>query len=268
LAHDWLPPAIAHWLRARLGRPIRFEGDFENWEAAALQCTGYDADDILAKVLASTNKVKNGEAAFERDSVLFEGIEYVWPVLTGLLWAAARNGGRLSVLDFGGALGSTYFQNRRFLRALPEVNWNVVEQANFVEAGLAGIQDEQLRFYGSIEQCVDENRPNVVLLSSVLQYLKSPIDVLKRLSCAGADTLIIDRTPFSKQGGEKLMIQRVPASIYAASYPMRVFSQPEFMSLLDADWSLIASNLSLDGLAQSTSGFKFSFRGMLFESRP
>lgn len=267
LAHDWLPPAVLRWIRQRRGGGIHFEGDFATWEEAKARCKGYDAEDILAKVLDATLKVKRGEAAFERDSVLFDHIEYAWPVLSGLMWVAARNGGRLNVLDFGGALGSSYFQSRKFLQTLPEVGWNVVEQAHYVEAGQVSIQDEQLRFYKTIEECLGNNQPNVVLLSSVLQYLKAPIDSIKMLSSVGADCLIIDRTPFSTHCKDKLMIQRVPSSIYAASYPIWVFSLQWFMEMLDADWRLVASNLSPEGLVQSTSGFEFSFQGMLLEPR-
>jgi putative methyltransferase (TIGR04325 family) len=38
-------------------------------------------------------------------------------------------------LDFGGSLGSSYFQNKKFLDALRLVEWNVVEQENFVATG-------------------------------------------------------------------------------------------------------------------------------------
>ncbi len=118
LARDWFPPAVVRLIRRGRGPQqdggLRFEGDFATWEEASAQCAGYDAEDILAKVLAATLKVKSGEAACERDSVLFDDIEYAWPVLAGLMWAAARNGGKLNVLDFGGALGSSYFQNRKF----------------------------------------------------------------------------------------------------------------------------------------------------------
>ena len=94
LARDWLPPVLARWFRQVRGGGIRFEGDFATWAEANRHCTGYDAEEILAKVLASTLKVKHGEAATERDSVLFDQIEYAWPVLAGLMWAAARTGGR------------------------------------------------------------------------------------------------------------------------------------------------------------------------------
>lgn len=267
VARDCLPPALVRWLRHVRGLGISFEGDFATWEDAKTRSTGYDTDEILDKVLAATLKVKHGEAAFERDSVLFEEIEYVWPVLAGLLWAAARNGGRLNVLDFGGALGSAYFQNRKFLQVLPEVRWNVVEQAHYVEAGQARIQDEQLRFYKNIEDCIKENQPDVVLLSSVMQYLESPMDLISKLNNVGALCLVIDRTPFSLEEQNKLVVQKVPAAIYPASYPMWIFSLSEFKQLMSKDWSLVASNLSQEGFAQTTNGFEFSFQGMLLESR-
>ncbi len=220
---------------------------------------------FLAKVLEATLKVKCGEAAYERDSVLFDEIEYSWPVLSGLMWVAARNGGRLNVLDFGGALGSSYFQNRKFLQSLPDVRWNVVEQPHYVDAGRKNIQDDQLRFYLTIEECLSETHPNVVLLSSVLQYLKTPFDIILRLSDADANYLIINRTPFSGQAEDKVLVQRVPESIYPASYPMHVFSQPEFMHRLESDWRLIASDISPEGEVRSSIGFYFVFKGLLLE---
>lgn len=271
LARDWFPPAVVRLIRRRQGTQqdggLRFEGDFVSWEEASAQCTGYDAEDILAKVLAATLKVKRGEAAFERDSVLFDEVEYAWPVLAGLMWAAARNGGKLNVLDFGGALGSSYFQNRKFLQTLPEVRWNVVEQSHYVEAGRKYIQDDKLRFYQTIEECLSENQPNVILLSSVLQYLESPIELIGKLNKVGASCLIVDRTPFSVNGKDKLTVQKVPAAIYSASYPMWIFSLSKFKQLLEENWCFVASNLSPEGYAQTANGVEFSFQGMLLESR-
>lgn len=267
---DWLPPAVIRWVRHvrhDRGEGICFEGDFATWEEASAHCSGYDAEDILAKVLCATLKVKEGKAAFERDSVLFDEIEYAWPVLAGLMWVAARNGGKLNVLDFGGALGSSYFQNRQFLQSLPDVKWNVVEQSHYVEAGRKYIQDEQLRFYKAIEECIVENQPNVILLSSVLQYLESPIELINQLNKVGASCLIVDRTPFSIHEKDNLVMQKVPAAIYSASYPMWIFSLSKFKRHLEKNWCLVASNLSPEGYVQTTNEFQFSFQGMLWEAR-
>lgn len=266
-ARDWLPPAVVRLLQQRRSSGLCFEGDFASWEDANTYCTGYDAEGILTKVLDATLKVKRGEAAFERDSVLFDEIQYAWPLLTGLMWAAARNNGTLNVLDFGGALGSSYFQNRKFLQSLPAVKWNVVEQLHFVEAGQKHVQDEYLRFYETIENCLLENQPNVILMSSVIQYLKSPIEIIKSLKIVNADCLIIDRTPFSNLDEDKLVIQNVPASIYKASYPMWIFSQAKAESELLMSWNIVAKNTSPEGRVLTKSGFDFSFQGMLLERK-
>ena len=263
---DCVPPIILRIMRQMRGNGILFQGDYASWEEAAAKCCGYDAEHILAKVLDATLKVKRGEAAFERDSVVFDEIAYAWPVLASLMWAAARNGGVLNVLDFGGALGSSYFQNRKFLQALPEVRWNVVEQAHYVQEGQEHIQDEHLRFYLTIDACLAESQPNVVLLSSVLQYLESPDEIISLLTTVGANSLIIDRTPFSLSEADKLVIQHAPASICAASYPMWIFSLLKFEQSLADNWYKVASNLSPEGYARTTSGLEFSFRGMLLES--
>jgi len=172
---------------------------------------------------------------FERDSVTFDKIEYAWPALSGLLLTAAQDGGRLNVLDFGGALGSHYFQNRKFLTALRDVRWNVVEQPHYAEAGRERLQDEHLRFYAAVDACLAENRPNAILLSGVLQYLPAPYDVLEALLAVGANTVIIDRTGYVRnRANARIAIQYVPEAIYPATLPCRFFVERELSRFVAA----------------------------------
>ncbi len=268
LVKSLLPPIVMSTLRSARRDNIRFEGGFASWEDAAKCCSGYDANHILAKVLDATLKVQRGEAVFERDSVLFDEIDYAWPVTSGLMWAAARNAGRLNVLDFGGSLGSSYFQNRKFLHALADVKWNVVEQPHYVQAGQAQVQDETLRFYGSIRECLQSNQPNVILLSSVLQYLGRPHEMFDELGRSGAQFLIIDRTPFSALQQDKVAVQVVPPRIYEASYPMWVLGKAGFLEKSRDRWELVASWTNHDTADHVNMNFVFSFQGMIFEAGP
>lgn len=268
-AKDWLPPALLRWARKIIhgrGGRISFEGDYTTWEEAAARCTGYDAAPILVKVLDATLKVKRSEAAYERDSVVFEEIEFAWPVTAALMWAAAQSGGRLDVLDFGGALGSSYFQNRTLLANLPEVRWSVIEQVHYVEAGREHIQDDTLRFYSSIDSCLAENKPNVVLFSSVLQYLPQVERVIKQIDDSGATTLIIDRTPFSDELVNKICVQHVPDSIYRASYPMKIFSLNVFMGNF-VNWEVVAKIPCPEGSLTTGSGVDMKFLGLILRRK-
>jgi putative methyltransferase (TIGR04325 family) len=247
------PPIIIQLVMRRRGNQptdaYDLSGEYPSWEEAIAASTGYDSEVILEKTKAALLKVKNGEAAYERDSALFDKIQYSWPVLAGLMWAAARTGGKLNVLDFGGSLGTTFFQNRFFLSALPEVRWNIVEQAPHVEIGKAYFEDDHLHFYNDISDCLDENQPNVALLGSVLQYLPKPYELLGHLQRLRFDQIIIDRTPFWDGPTDKVCVQTVPPRIYPASFPSWIFSSTQFKSHLDKDWEVMEEFKGIDRLS-------------------
>lgn len=235
-------------------------GDYRNWDEAMAASTGYDSGIILEKTRTALLKVKNGEAAYERDSVLFDEIQYAWPLLAGLMWVAARCGGRLNVLDFGGSLGSTYFQNRIFLSVLPGVRWNIVEQPSHVGIGKAYFEDDHLRFYASITDCLAATQPNIVLLSSVLQYLERPYTVFDQIQELSCDHVIIDRTPYWAGPTDRLCVQTVPPSIYPASYPSWIFSRSQFHAHIHKDWEIMVTFDNPDRLAGLV---EFVYQGMI-----
>jgi putative methyltransferase (TIGR04325 family) len=267
IAKDLLPPILTRQLLALRKNILRFEGVYSNWTEASHRSKGYDEYGILDKVLAATLKVKKGEAAYDRDSMVFDEAEYVWPLLSAVMWAAAQNKGHLSVLDFGGALGSSYFQHKRFLDRLTDVRWNIVEQNHFVESGNSLIADgEDIKFYPNIDLCLEEQTPTVVLLSSVLQYLPDPIEILRRLSEIGASVMLIDRTPLSNTKYHSLTIQHVPATIYEASYPMWIFSEALLQQCIEKlGWKIVSRFPGPEEKTGPRPGIKFNFEGLLLE---
>ncbi len=229
---------------------ITFTGDYSSWAEALQDSSGYDSPQILEKTRAALLQVKNGEAVYERDSVLFDKVQHSFPLLAGLLRAALEDHGVLSVLDFGGALGSSYFQCRAFLEPVKKLEWLVVEQAAPVECGKQDFASSELNFYSSAQECLASHRPNVILLSAVLHYLASPYQVLADLSRLGVRYIIIDRTPFLASGRERLTVQHVPTSIYPASYPAWFFNERKLTDAVrSAGYHLIADFEGFDRLA-------------------
>jgi len=222
---------------------IRFCGNYKSWNEARKASVGYDSDIILMKIKNSLMKVKLGAAIYERDPVSFDRIEYSWPLLADLMWTAARYKGYLNVLDFGGSLGTSYYQNRFFLANLPYVRWNVVEQEKFVECGKKHFEDGILHFYSRIDDCLSKNQINVAVLSSVIQYVEDPYATIKQIVCREISTLIIDRTPFIKEGDDILTIQYVPENIYPASYPCWFLNEYKFLSIFEDRYTLIAAEI-------------------------
>jgi putative methyltransferase (TIGR04325 family) len=273
-ARDACPPALwrlASKLNRRRAQPsqagdtITFSGDYASWEAAERDSGGYAAPEILAKTRAALLKVKNGEAAYERDSVTFDAIEHEFPLLAGLLRASEASGGGLSVLDFGGALGNSYFQCRRFLAVVRELHWSVVEQPAHVACGRSEFANDQLSFYSSIEECLQEEKPNVLLLSGVIQYLPKPYEFLADALRHEFDYVIIDRTAFMRDGRERLTVQHVPEWIYKASYPAWFLSRNVVMAKFHARYDLLAEFHALD-TAQPEQG-EADYLGFIFERK-
>jgi len=245
-------------------RGVAFAGDYASWAAAERECTGYSSSVILERTCASLLKVKHGEAVYERDSVLFDRPEYAFPAISGLLRAALLSGGRLSVVDVGGSLGSTYFQLRRFLRAATVLEWSVVEQAAHVQCGREHFEDHELRFYETIDECVARHQPNVLLLSGVLQCLPDPYGALADFLRHRPRHVIVDRTPFLASDRDRLTVQTVPEWIYPATYPAWFLSETKFAGMFaEAGYEIVADFDGADtvSLPDESSYFK----GFIYE---
>jgi len=256
-----LPPVLLGMFRSIIYKKYGWRGNYKNWNEAKSKTTGYDNEIIFKKVANAALKVKRGEAIYERDSVIFTKIEYSWPLLAGLMYVSARKGGKLSVLDFGGSLGTTYFQNRRFFFGL-NIEWSIIEQKHFVKFGNRDIADDKLKFYESIDSCLKERSPDVVVLSSVLQYIESPYTFLNELIEYGSEFLIFARTGFTLNNKDRLTVQKVPPTIYNAIYPCWFFSETKFLNTITKKYELMESFDSTDkaNIPSVFKGFIFAIK--------
>jgi len=267
LAAEWVPPLVVRWGNALLNRrqAIRYTGNYRSWEDARGDSDGYDQDLILAAVCQAARLARDGEVAFERDAVTFDRIESSYPLLAGLLRIACLNGNYLHVLDFGGSLGSTYYQCRRFLQCVTELHWSVVEQAAFVECGQREFESGPLRFFVDLETCYRWRQPNVVLLSGVVQYVADPHALIHEILDRKPRHVIVDRTPMLHGERDRLTVQRVPPFIYgrAVRYPAWFLGRNRFMGnfasdyLVESEFPALDSPYWIDGSCAVFSGFLF-----------
>ena len=219
------------------GKVTNFTGEYRLWEDAKSHSVGYDDKTILDRVITSTLKVKSGEIAYERDGILFEDIEYSWQILTGLMLVAARNNGNLCVLDIGGSLGTTYFQNKKYIDSVNLSSWNVVEQSHYVNAGKQYIQDDIIKFYESIEQCQNECNPNLIIISSALQYFPDINSIINSMISVGADAILFDKTFINYSNSNKIYVQHANPSI-GGSYPCYSISESWLINKLNKRYEL------------------------------
>ena len=261
----WVPPAVVSHINAWRGVETVLRGRYDSWEMASTHASGYDSRHILEHVLQASRQVRDGQAAYERDSVLFERVEYAFPLLAVLLRAALEQSGALSVLDFGGALGSSYRECRGFLGTqVQPLRWAVVEQPSFVEAGRREMQNDELVFFGSLQEAARGQRIDVLLFSAVLQYLPDPYRVLDEALQIGPRWLVLDRTIVSTRSSDLVHVQCVPDSIYPASYPVWSLSRERLLKHIPTGFEMISEHSSLPFPALQT--IDAEFKGFIFKN--
>ncbi|TGL56534.1 methyltransferase, TIGR04325 family [Leptospira ognonensis] len=244
--------------------PFGFFGNYDSWKAASDECSGYDSNLILEKCKQALLQVRDGKAVAERDSVLLDEKVYSWPILAALFKASTELGD-LHVLDFGGSLGSSYYQNIGMIQNVLK-SWSIVEQNNFVVCGKENFQNDRLKFFETTEAAFQSAKPNVLLLSSVLPYIEDPSSLIESFLKYNFPYILIDRTYFLLQGGDRITKQVVPPWIYDASYPAWFFNQEKFIQLFLGKYELVADFDSYLNAAQYLeSGEKAYERGMIFK---
>lgn len=240
-----------------------FYGDFKSWDEAVGQCAGYGEKNILEKVESSIRSVLNKEAAYERDSVLFYEKRFSFHILAYIARLAARQD-KITIVDFGGALGSTYLQNKDFLEKLPvRVQWYIVEQPNFVEKGNEIFDHQEISFFHSLDEISED--VDLILFSSVLGYLEDYEAIINAAVGKKARSIIIDRTFVSDR--ERICIERVPESIYPGSYALRIFQKEKLLNLFLEQYSLeyefhsyVDEDIHFDDMIAEIKGFVFELK--------
>lgn len=218
-----LPPFIVK-LANRMAGETRYHGNYPDWQAAIADSTSYSEEKILKRVTISARKVKEGLAVFERDSVLFYEESFNWALIAACFMASHKR--NLNVLDYGGSLGSSYYQNKKILNNFLKFKWMIVEQYQYVIQGQQEFADDNLNFYFSLDElpAID-----IAILGGVLEYLEFPYRVLKQIASLSPAIIYIDRTPFTKSSEDRLTVQHVNKKIYKGSYPAWFFSKSRFL---------------------------------------
>ena len=128
---------------------------------------------------------------------------------------------KIKLCDFGGSLGSLYFQHRSLFGS-NFIDWNIIEQKHFVKYANKKINIKNLHFYDNLNLLL-KKKINAVLFSSSLQYLEYPYQILDKMIKRKIPNIIIHRSPFT-ESDEIIKIQQVPKHIYDTSYPIRILN--------------------------------------------
>lgn len=264
---ELIPPVFLKFAKKIIADDqYEYVGNFPDWQSALAKSSGYDDKAVFEKVKQARMRVLSGEKKYERDSSVFDSVHYFWPLLASLLYATVQENNRLSVLDFGGSLGSTYFQNLAFLKDIRDFSWGVVEQKHFVEFGKKSVESGALTFYETVDECVAQNKPNVAVISSSLQYVENAYKILGEIKKQNFKFIIFDRTTIVEMERDLLTIQHVPKRIYDARFPVWFLSQEKLVDFLKDSYELVEEWASI-GDPLRFSEARGRYKGFLFRRK-
>ena len=219
--HDRLGPILRRLIPSSL--PI--EGHYPSYAAALADATGYDCMAIRLQVESVVRALVSGEVAYERDGIGYREIPSNLMVRKLLEQHLRSND---IVVDFGGGLGSTFLNHADLFSS--NCQKIVVEQPLFAKRGeeLSNSLRKNIYFQDSLEGI---EKADIVLASSVLQYIDNYTDILRRIVAVNPRLIIIDRTAFASR--ERWHVQRCHGyGGQATRIPIRPIQQSKLIEAL------------------------------------
>lgn len=243
-----------------------WSGNYESWQDAMKDCTGYDDPSITEKTLSSIVETKDQSDRYERDSSIIEGTpDFAFNSLRWIKSFAKEN--KINLVDFGGSLGSSFFQLKPSLDNY-SVKWNVIEQEHVAAVGKSKLENEQLKFFSNFQNIPDASSISTFFSSSAIQYLQDPYKVLHDLNLGQFNYLIFDRLSVLESDKDRLTIQVVPKKRYKAIYPCWFLSKKKFLNyLIDLGFALIDSYSSLGGKVATKNIYNSEYMAFVLEKK-
>ncbi|CAN7282046.1 methyltransferase, TIGR04325 family [Bradyrhizobium sp. LjRoot220] len=203
---------------------ITWTGDYESFDAALAACTG---DSGYHGSIATDRYVRRYEEVRANPAQYYTSNNQHLIRYMAALSSAAPVDGRIRVLDFGGGYGSLY-EIIRGLLPQHDFDWTIVEVPELVARGNEMGASDRKRF--AVE--IPRQRYSLVIASGVLQCVRDPEGKLSELLSLDCKSFLIGRVPicpFIER--DRITVQSVPPSMFAAKFPSWIFS-PRWRELL------------------------------------
>jgi putative methyltransferase (TIGR04325 family) len=169
-------------------RPVLFDRTYSNWPDNSAWPNPFDTAEWLDTVRAYLEKVRS-----EWRAGCHAPEHYIVPVAV-LAAQRARDGLPVRLLDFGGGLGVNFFTVASALPPSSRFAWHVVDTPLNCAAGRELFVDEpRCQFHSS----PPNDDYDLVLASSVLQYIPEWGNALTKLSNRNASYLCLTRLPMT-----------------------------------------------------------------------
>lgn len=203
---------------------VSFQGQYNSFSELPYLGSGYQEEEVIENAVKRRN---------EKSGILSEILEFDIQNLACISFSIMKIGHasrKITILDVGGGLGAHYLEAKRHFPHV-EFVWDIVETPAMAQAGREHFSSDNLRFFDSIDDLVP-NTYDVILMSSVLQYMEYPDRFLEKILKMKSENIIINRQMFlmpqNLYKDNILMIQMVD-EINQSGNRRNIFKSPYWM---------------------------------------
>ena len=221
-----------------------WSGCYADWNAASRACNDIPIESQRLAYERALLEVLEGRALYERDSLLKHEPVCCRPLLDVILSFYNQGIACPTVLDFGGGLGSVYFQHKRWFTADKPISWNVVERPEIAATGRRLVKDSRLSFFDSLDTAV-QRPPDIVVANCILPMVPEPETLLASFAALSPRWFFIGRMPVANRGGHNLISRQiVPRFIYDSESPFWFFDESACVRMLSSNFQIVNQSIS------------------------
>ena len=226
-----IPEQILIGLRGLLAPVIGFRVS-KSWSDAVAHSSGYQSKKTIDSLISSypinpanlSSHFFIGNRLQQIASAFLEGV-------------ASSNKNTIRVIDVGGGLGQYFFLLEKLAPSI-QFEWVILETTALCE--LAKSVAPTKKNIGWISSLADtQGTFDIALLSSVIQYVESPFDLLDDLMKV-AKFLILNRLPLTSSRNQKICIQRPGFFESKGSYPVHILSEDKVIAYFEARGKILS----------------------------
>jgi putative methyltransferase (TIGR04325 family) len=242
-----------------------FHGNYTCWEEVSKQVTGWETDIIFDKINQSTNQLEKKDGSFERDGEIISSTNQNFPLIYSLINSINIKKKELSIIDFGGSLGTHYKRYRQFINNGIKISWAIVEQKKYVDYAKKVNKNLELNFHYSISESLKINNYSTFFSSGTIQYIEKPYKLMDEIMEYNFSTIVFDRIFFLNDVNDRICIQTVnPKLFYHASFSVWLFNEAKFKKHMSKKYTLILEFMSEDGDNQ-IEGIRIYHKGFYYK---
>jgi len=273
--NDFAPPVFGKILRKIIKeKKVVVYKDYEEAFKNCKTTNAYENSDLCQMIGEKTINYRN--YLKERPCKIKPSSFFLASSIYGHL--LSNSSSKITVLDFGGACGTHYFETRPLFDERIKFDWNVVETTGMVNSAKNhGLESEELHFFDNIENVV--KKVDLLHSSGALQYVPNWSLFLEKLACVNAERMLFTRMMFSENDRTFIMIQKSrmqdsgPGKM-PEKYVDRIIECPHTTISFKDFLERLEKSYSLEWIFEDNSGSykidneKIIGRGLLFYKKP